>query len=418
MRVVAKRIWLPMLGLALGVNLVIGSLVYSRETLAVNDQDALEKISVMMRVLHLIQKDYVEPTDIDYTSLIYSATKGMVSSLDPYSSFLTPREFADMIETTEGQFGGLGIVVTVRDGRLTVVTPMEGTPGSKAGIIAGDQIIEIDGEPVKDVKLSQAVTRLKGEAGTSVDLLIHRPDTGEAIELSIVRAVIEVPSVKGTQIVRNGIGYIRIVQFDERTAKDLKESLNDLLQLGATSLVLDLRNNPGGVLGAAVDVTSCFLPKGKLVVFTEGRQPSQMQRYYTGEGCVFGRTPIVVLINEGSASAAEIVAGCLQDHGRARLVGTQSFGKGSVQNVIRLPDGSALRLTTARYYTPGRQVIHEQGVTPDIEVRMTPEQRRRLVEAQVAINDDGLDIESDPQLQRAIEMLESYDVFRKADGRR
>ncbi len=419
MRVLVKKTWFPLLALALALNLAIGGWVYSKETLATADEDALEKITVMMRVLHLIQKDYVHPGEIDYTSLIYSATKGMVSSLDPYSSFLTPEEFADMIETTEGQFGGLGIVVTIREGRLTVVTPMEGTPGSKAGIIAGDQIVEIDDEPIKDVKLSQAVTRLKGEPGTTVDLTIYRPETDETLEMTIERAVIEVPSVKSTQIVRNGVGYIRIVQFDEGTAASLRNSLDELLEQGATSLVLDLRNNPGGLLTSAVDVCACFLPKDKLVVFTEGRQPSQKEEYFTGPGSSFRQQPVVVLVNEGSASAAEIVAGCLQDHERARLVGTQTFGKGSVQNVIRLPDGSALRLTTARYYTPQKQVIHEHGVKPDIVVKMTPEQRRTLLEAQIAVGpDNGLNIESDPQLQRALEMLETYDVFRKAGRER
>ncbi|MCF7853379.1 MAG: S41 family peptidase [Candidatus Pacebacteria bacterium] len=410
-----RNILLLLTSLALAVNLAVGYRVYSSESLRPNEEAALEKINVMMRVLHLIQKDYVDPEDIDYESLIYNAMKGMVGALDPYSSFLRPDEFDDMVETTEGQFGGLGIVVTVRNGRLTVVAPIEGTPGSRAGILAGDQIIEINGQEVTDAKLSEAVQKLKGEPGTSVSLTIYRPDTEETKELTVERAVIEVPSVKGTQIVAETIGYVRIVQFDEGTTGKLEAALATLNKEGAKALILDLRNNPGGLLTSAVDVCSQFLKPDKLVVFTEGRQPSQRQEYLTDNGPKFLNPPVVCLVNHGSASAAEIVAGCLQDYKRAVLVGTPTFGKGSVQNVIRLPDGSALRLTTAMYYTPSKRVIHEQGIEPNIVVKLSNEQAKALVERQMAVGSSAeLDPAADPQLQRAIETLQSYEVFQKA----
>ena len=341
-----RNFWLWLAAGALAVNLLIGYRVYSGEEAAANENVAFEKVKVMMRVLHLVQQDYVDPKEVDYESLLYNAIEGMVSSLDPYSSFLDPREYESMRETTEGQFGGLGIVVTVRDGTLTVVAPIEGTPGSRAGLMAEDRIVKIEGQPTKEKKLSQAVRLLKGDPGTDVTLTIYRPETDETKTLTIERDVIKVPSVKDTQAIGDNIGYIRITQFDERTVDELKGALSELNSNGMEALILDLRNNPGGLLTSAVDVASLFLEEGQLVVFTEGRRPSQTTKYFTENGGFYPDMPVVILTNEGSASAAEIVAGCLQDTGRAILVGSKTFGKGSVQNVIKLQDGSALRLTT------------------------------------------------------------------------
>jgi carboxyl-terminal processing protease len=402
--------------LALAINVVIGYRVYSQETAPDDEMEALEKLSVMMRVLHLIQQDYVDPDKVDYEQLIYGAMDGMVSSLDPFSSFLRPDDFQDMMDSTEGQFGGLGVVVTVKDGHLTVVTAIAGTPGSRAGLLAGDQIVAIDGESVDKLDLSDSVHKLKGEPGTEVTIRIYRPDTDETLEKTIVRAVIEVPSVKDAQLLEDRIGYIRIVQFDEKTADLLEEKVMELQGQEMSSLILDLRNNPGGLLTAAVDVCSLFLEPKQMVVATEGRRPSQVRKYYTDNGRKFLDVPIVVLVNKGSASAAEIVAGCFQDVERAVLVGDTTFGKGSVQNIIKLPDGSALRLTTAMYYTPKRRVIHEHGIDPDIEVKITPEQVRILVERQGELGDEAVpDQEADPQLRRAVETLESYEIYRKAE---
>ncbi|OGV74461.1 MAG: hypothetical protein A3K19_05395 [Lentisphaerae bacterium RIFOXYB12_FULL_65_16] len=435
-----SKFWLILLAIVLAANLAVGLKVYSVEAEANGEREAFEKTRVMMRVLHLLQKDYVDPSKVDYTDLIYNALRGMVSSLDPFSAFMEPDEYNDMMESTEGQFGGLGIIVTVRDDLLTIVSPIEGTPGSKAGLLAGDQIIKINGTSTRDLKLSDTVKLLKGEPGTSVTITVHRPGTGETKEMTIERALIPVVNVKDDCILEDGVGYVRIVQFNEPTADRLEESLNALVAKKATSLVLDLRNNPGGLLESAVDVASMFLPTDSLVVSTQGRQPSQAREFKTTRSAKFLDKPVAILINGGSASAAEIVAGCLQDWGRAVLIGEKSFGKGSVQNIIELPDGSALRLTTAMYYTPSKRVIHEHGIEPDIEVKLTEEELKRFIEAQ-----RGMDLPApedlktspdtkegaegtpphttkgplrDQQLQRAIDTLKSYDVYRKAQKKR
>ena len=411
----SRQIWFTILAAVLAVNLVIGYRVYSRESIREGEAEALQKISVMMRVLHLIQKDYVNPDKIDYESLLYNAIDGMVSSLDPYSSFLEPDDFHNMMETTEGEFGGIGIVVTIRNGRLSVVTPIEGTPGSRAGLLAGDQIIEIDGELVEDATLTEAIKKLKGEPGTIVKIKVFRPETEETRSFEIERAIIEVPSVKGAQVIEDGLSYVRLTQFDEGTSAALEAALAELSERGMTSLVMDLRNNTGGLLTSAVDVAALFLEPGELVVSTEGRRASQKREYHTPKGKKYLDLPMVILVNKGSASAAEIVSGCLQDSKRAILIGEKTFGKGSVQNVIKLSDGSALRLTTAMYYTPSHRVIHENGIEPDITVKMTSEQLRALVERQMEVNGGGaVDPTNDPPLARALETLKSYEVFRSA----
>lgn len=402
--------------LLLGLNLIVGYRVYSRDELPVDQAEALQKISVMMRVLHLIRQDYVDAEKVDYSSLVHSAMRGMVSSLDPYSSFLEPADFEDMMETTEGQFGGLGIQVTTRDGWLTVVTPIEGTPGSRAGILAGDRIVEVDGQSTRDLKLSESVQLLKGDPGTDVTLKIFRAETGEEMEVVVERAIIEVPSVKDVKLLDDGIAYVRVTQFDELTAPRLQEALEKLEEQGMTGLILDLRNNPGGLLRSAVDVCSLFLPAKELVVFTQGRQPSQRSEYLTKQGGAFTGARVVILVNRGSASAAEIVAGCLKDSERAILIGNRTFGKGSVQNVIRLPDGSALRLTTAMYYTPSKTVIHEHGIEPHIAVSLTAEEMQALRGRQRLLNGvDGLDLAHDSQLARAVEVLKSHGIFSAND---
>lgn len=413
-RALKGRLLYILVGCALAVNLVIGYTVYSQETESQRQSEAFEKIGVMMRVLHLIQQDYVNPEKVEYKNLIYNALHGMVSSLDPHSSFLEPDEFERMMETTEGEFGGLGVVVTMKDGKLTVVTPIEGTPGSRAGLVAGDQILAINGENITSDSLRNIVKKMKGEPGTEVDLKVYRPSTEETIEMTIERAVIEVKSVRGVQSFDKGIQYVRITQFDENTADELEAALVDLDDEKAfTALILDLRNNPGGLLQAAVDVASLFLKPDKLVVSTVGRQPSQKQKHLTDNGRRWTEIPIVILVNQGSASAAEIVSGCLQDYGRAVLVGNTTFGKGSVQNIIRLPDGSALRLTTAKYYTPSKRVIHEKGIDPNITVELSKEEQRQLIERQAQMTgDSALDPANDPQLARAIEVLKSYGKFK------
>lgn len=409
-----RNLWLAIVAALLAANLTIGYRVHCAEAAKDGESEAFEKISVMMRVLHLIRQDYVDEKKIDFSDLIYNALKGMVSSLDPFSGFLTPGEYGDMMESTEGEFGGLGIVVTVRDGLLTIVTPIEDTPGSRAGLRAGDQIIRIEDLSTEDMDLHEAVKHLKGQPGTEVTITIRRASTNEIKRVTIVRAIIEVPSVKGVCVLDGGVGYLRITQFNEPTAEKLDGSLATLEEAGISSLVIDLRNNPGGLLSSAVEASSLFLAEKRLVVFTEGRRPSQKREYFTDKRQRVRDLPIVILVNGGSASAAEIMAGCLQDWGRAVLVGAKTFGKGSVQNVIELPDGSGLRLTTSMYYTPSKRVIHEHGIEPDIEVELTEDELRAFLEGQDSAAEQGRkEPHMDRQLQRAIDTLQSYGAFTK-----
>lgn len=407
-----RRLTLWLLTVFAAVNALVGFGVYSRATEGDDEDAALERMRIMMHVLQLIRQNYVEPEDTEASRLINHALEGMVNSLDPFSSYLNPEEYGDMMESTEGEFGGLGVVVTVRDGFLTVVSPMEGSPGAEAGLRAGDRVVKIGDATTRDMGLTEAVRLLKGPPGTDVTITINRPKTNETREVTITRQLIEVPSVKDVQVVEDDVGYLRITQFNEPTAKDLRRELDGLLEKDVIGLVIDVRNNPGGLLQSAVDVSSLFLPKGKLIVSTEGREPSQNQRYVTSNGNGIPKDmPVAILVNGGSASAAEILAGCLQDWGRAVLVGEQTFGKGSVQNIIRLPDNSALRLTTAKYYTPSRRVIHEQGIKPDILVAMSDAEEEQLLRRRRAGQDE---VVLDSQLERAVDTLKSYRTFRQA----
>lgn len=397
--------------LALAVNLLVGYRVYSSDDLQSGDAAAFEKIAVMMRVLHLIRQDYVDEDLVDYDRLLNNAIHGMVESLDPHSGYMEHDAYVDMMESTEGEFGGLGVLMTVRDGSLTVISPMEDTPGARAGLLPGDKIVKINGESMADRNLSKAVGELRGEPGTPVTITVKRGKK-EPFDITIERAVIEVPSVKNARMLGKSTGYIRITQFDEKTAPGMKVALKDLQDQGMTSLILDLRNNPGGLLTSAVDVASFFLPKGKLVVSTEGRRPSQNKQYETSGGDKYTKVTMFILVNGGSASASEIVAGCLRDWERAVLIGEKTFGKGSVQSVINLSDGSALRLTTAKYYTPSKVVIHGKGIEPTIEVKMTDEELMDLIMRQRnGETGKAVDPEKDKQLARALETIQSYTIL-------
>jgi carboxyl-terminal processing protease len=406
-----RTLLLAALAVALTANLLIGYRVYSAEAEKTGENEAFEKISVMMQVLYLIRKDYVNADKISYRDLVYNAMHGMVRSLDPFSDFMPPDQYGSMIETTEGEFGGLGIIVSTKDEILTIVSPIDGTPGSRAGLQAGDQIVKIEGVPTQGTKLNEVIGKLRGAPGTKVTLSIHRPSTQETRDYTIEREKIPVYSVTDAKILDGTrIGYVRITQFSDPTAEELRQALAKLEGGGIDSLVVDLRNNPGGLLPSAVEICSYFLEPNTLIVSTEGRQPSQKHEFRTSKrGYKFAKKPVAILINGGSASAAEIMAGCLKDWGRAIIVGEKSFGKGSVQNVIPLSDGSALRLTTAMYYTPSRQVIHGHGVLPDIEVKLTPEESRAAFEAEGGVKPGA----ADRQLQRATEVLKSYDVYMK-----
>jgi len=341
-------------------------------------EDSYERLKVFTEVLSLIQANYVDETKS--RDLIYGGIKGMLETLDPHSSFMPPDIFKEMQVETQGSFGGLGIEITVKDRQLTVVAPIEGTPADRAGLHPGDRIVKIDGNPTKDMTLMEAVKKLRGPKGTSVTLTILREESPGPFELTLVREVIEVRSVRSKDL-GDGIAYIRISSFQERTSKDLMKAVEQFAQNGMTAMVLDLRNDPGGLLNQAVQVADLFLDKGQLIVYTEGRIKNQDLRFSAEHGAQIPKVPMVVLVNGGSASASEIVAGALQDWKRGVVLGTKTFGKGSVQTVIPLSDGSGLRLTTAKYFTPKGRSIHGTGLIPDIIVEAP---RPTLAKAQAA----------------------------------
>src|SRR3954467_8529996 len=380
-----RRLFYGALFVVLACNIILGAQIYFSSVHAAEKDDSYPNLKLFAIVLDRVRSDYVDGGKLTYQELIYGALKGMINTLDPHSEFMEPVKYDDLKKDTQGEFGGVGIVVSMKDNYLTVVAPIEDTPGFKAGILSGDRIIKIDGKSAEKFSLTDAVKRLRGEPGSDVTVTILRPSSGVLKDYKLSRAQIKVGTVKdinGRQefpLGENKAGYVRLTQFGEDTASDLEAALKKLEAKGIESLVLDLRNNPGGLLDQAVKVAEKFLPRGQLVVSTEGRDARQKSTYHAMGGYKLMNVPIVVLVNSGSASASEIVAGCLQDATtlgvcRTIVVGEQTFGKGSVQSILPLQDGSALRLTTAKYYTPSHKVIHEKGITPDIVVPMSDEE--------------------------------------------
>src|SRR5436190_11112717 len=402
---------------------LLGVRFYAAHAAGGDDDSGYAQISVFAKAVQLLRQDYVDGNKTSYHDLIYAAMRGMLASLDPHSQFMEPNDFKDMQDDTRSRFNGLGIEVAIKGGLLTVITPMEDTPAAKAGILSGDQILRINGNSTDKMELQDAVNFLRGTAGQKVTLTILRPSTKEIKEFVLERTEIKVQSVKGTRILDaelSGpfkIGYVRLIQFNEPTAEELAKALDELQKRGMQAMVLDLRNNPGGLLNIAVDVCAQFLPPNTKVVSTQGRVASQQHDYATsGATKERPRFPLAVLVNEGSASGSEIVAGALKDLKRGILVGETTFGKGSVQNVVQLPDGSALRFTTAKYYTPSKQVIHGNGVAPNIRVPMSAEQERALFAIRNTENmkpedEKNLIKTKDPQLLRAIDALKGVMVY-------
>lgn len=330
--------------------------------------DLYSQIELFSYTLTTIQADYVD--ELTPKDLIYGALKGMLGSLDPHSQFLDPDEYKDLKTETQGKFGGLGIEISIRDGLLTVITPIEDTPAWKVGIKAGDRIVKIEGELTKDTTLGDAVKKLRGKPGTDVNITVLREGEFKILDFKVTREIIHIQDVKNTQILEDSIGYVRLTEFREDSAKEIRKALASLEKQGATALILDLRNNPGGLLNVAIEITEDFLPAGQTIVTTKGRRTSQNMETKSENKDHIIEWPMAVLINEGSASGSEILAGALKDNKRAVIIGTKSYGKGSVQSVIPLPDGSGLRLTTSKYYTPSGASIHEKGINPDISVEM------------------------------------------------
>ncbi len=426
-----KRLVQSLVVLVLAFNFAVGLRIYTATAADAKEKDesGYPSIAVFARAMQLIRQDYVDEEKISYEELTRAAMKGMLSSLDPHSQYMEPRDFKGMQDDTNSRFGGLGVVVTMRDGSLTVVSPMEDTPGFRAGLLPGDQIIKIDDQPTEKMDLNDAIDLLRGEPGEKITLTILRPATKELKDYPLIRENIKVASVKDARILpaelggEFKVGYARITQFNMPTADELGKRLDDLEKQGMQALVLDLRYNPGGLLNSAVEVAGQFLPPKTLVVSTDGRVPSQSRVYRTPDSGKKQRRsyPVAILINNGSASGSEIVAGALKDLNRAILVGETTFGKGSVQSVMQLQDGSAVRLTTAKYYTPSKQVIHEKGVSPTIRATLTHEQERMLLlQRRDDIPDDATKRElvdfRDTQLERAVDALKGVMIYAGKTG--
>ena len=397
------------------LTLSLGGAVASKS----NEQSATyENLKLFTEVLSIIQSQYVD--EVPPKDLVYSAIKGTLRGLDPHSSFLDPEMYKEMQVETSGSFGGLGIEITLKDDILTVVAPIEGTPAYRAGIHPGDRIIKIEGLTTKDMQLTDAVKRMRGKPGTKITISVVREGWTEPKDFEITREQIRVQSVKSMQL-EPGIEYIRLRQFQEQTASDLEAQLEKYSKENKIQgLILDLRNNPGGLLTSSVEVAEKFIESGRLVVYTEGRVRNQNMRFNANAKKVYTDFPIVILVNQGSASASEIVAGALQDWGRAIVLGTQTFGKGSVQTIIPLTDGSGLRLTTAKYFTPKGRSIHGKGITPDILV-----EQPRLTAAAAAPGEAPTAapppadtaqemLKKDTQLQRAMDLLKGLKILDKS----
>jgi carboxyl-terminal processing protease len=444
MRLVSKHgmsLSILLVGIAVGFVLA-GQWVPNVSAVPRQDYETLEAFT---NILSIVKKNYVE--DVETKNLINGAINGMLTSLDPHSAYLTPDLYKELQMDTQGRFGGLGIEITVKNGVLTVVSPIEDTPAFKAGVKPGDMIFKIEDDFTKDMTLVEAVKRMRGPKGTKINLSIKREGNPELINLTLTRDTIRVQSVRNRTL-EPGYGYVRLAQFQERSDRDLQKALEKLAaeQGGLKGLVLDLRNNPGGLLTQAVRVSDIFLDSG-LIVYTDGRIDSQKQKFFAQKEGSLTDFPIVVLVNGGSASASEIVAGALQDHKRAVVLGTKTFGKGSVQTILPLDDSSALRLTTARYFTPKGRSIQATGIVPDIVVeaaspqgdkrdeKKTPslreenlpghlqnqqqtapqeqidKEQQRQIPPSAPTGDETID--NDAQLKRALDLLKSWDVFKQ-----
>ncbi len=389
----------------------------------------LEELRTFTEVFSRIQSDYVEP--VDDKKILKDAIQGMLSGLDPHSAYLDPEGYKEIRIGTEGQFGGLGIEVTMENGFVKVVTPIEDTPAARAGVKTGDLIVKLDDKPVKGMTLTEAVRLMRGRPGSKIKLTIVREGYGKPLKISVMRAVIKLQSVK-RRMLETDYGYVRITQFQGNSGKGLNAAIRHLHKKNKRplkGLVLDLRNNPGGVLSVSVSVADTFLEKG-LIVYTEGRTADSELRYSATPGDLLNGAPLVVLINGGSASASEIVAGALQDHKRAIILGTQSFGKGSVQTILPISNGAALKLTTARYYTPNGRSIQASGIKPDIiaeEAKITLKDKRAMIKEADLVrhlrnNKKSKNkkkkrtkaISEDYHLQEALNLLKGINILKKA----
>ncbi len=408
--------------------LVLGLLVGKGVERTGHAGESYEDLKIFAEVLTQVKKHYVE--DLQTNDLVHGAVRGMLKTLDPHSSYMTPDMYQEMQVETKGEFGGLGIQIGIKDHRITVIAPIEGTPAHVAGIEAGDVISKVNDSPTKDMTLMEAVQLMRGPKGTRVTITVERKRAADPLTFTLVRDTIKIHSVR-SRVIDERIGYVRISQFQESTPKDLGRELAALRSQGIQGLILDLRNNPGGLLSSAVGVSDQFLPADKLVVSIKGRD-GRKDEYHARLATDPYEYPMIVLVNHGSASASEIVAAAMQDWGKAIILGKTTFGKGSVQTILPLSDGSGLRLTTAKYYTPSGESIHTVGVKPDIVVEAqksvavnreapdaaTPSREERPDEASDGEEPDTQHdreaelMKQDAQLQKAIELLKTWNVFK------
>jgi carboxyl-terminal processing protease len=378
-----------------------------------------QELDVFAEALAIVEKRHVE--DKEPKELIQGAMGGLLSSLDSYSEFLDPEDYEDLLVQTEGEFGGLGIEITIKDSLLTIVSPIEDTPAWRAGVKAGDIIVKINDEVTKGITLNEAVKKLRGEPGTEVTITVLHDKDKSLEDITIIRDIIKIKDIKRALILEDDIGYIRISEFRENTTRDLDKELKKLKKEGMKGLIIDVRNNPGGLLYTAIDEASRFLEDGKLVVSTKSKSEEEEVYKASGMRTKYLDIPIVVLINKGSASGSEILAAALRENNRAILVGETTFGKGSVQTIVPLSDGSALRLTTSKYYTPNGESIHEEGIVPDIEVEEVIAEEKEDVfeelEKQEKTEENGFDYKSDNQLMRALDLMKGLLVLKAENAK-
>ncbi len=429
------RAWLILVSLLVGLGAATALWARAPELPPDQRDDLYVRLRVLAEAMDLVQANYVE--EVKPEDLVYGAVQGILARLDPHSSFLLPEMFQEMQEETEGAFAGIGIEVTMRDGRLTVVSPIEDSPAHRAGILAGDVIVAIEGDQTREFNLMDAVKRMRGPKGTRVTIQVVRKGTEMPLTFTLTRDVVRVRSVKSRRV--GSVGVVRVAQFQQGTHAEVRAALQGLAGEGELDgLVLDLRNNPGGLLDQAVKVADVFLTEGT-VVSTRGRDPEEEVVYTAREDGDEPSYPLVVLVNEGTASASEIVAGALQDHGKALVLGERTFGKGSVQTVLPLSDGSGLRITTALYYTPGDRSIQARGIVPDLEVPRGTVEVVRAVPPHGQLREEDLkghfhgprpdeaapgaeapvggEAGKDLQLERAVDLLKGWKVFRRLDTR-
>lgn len=433
-----KKMILPLLVTLFLSGILVGKYAIGDPTEV--SESIYEKLKIFSDAIAIVQNNYVE--SVDSQEVVYGAIKGMLQTLDPHSSFMTPDMFKEMEVETKGTFGGLGIEIGIRDSMLTIISPIEDTPAFRAGLKAEDVIVKIEDEPTKDMTIMDAVKRLRGEPGTDVTIWVMRKGWKEPKSFKITRDIIKIKSVRW-EVLEKGYGYIKVNQFQARTNTELEKALKGILkeESDIRGLILDLRNNPGGLLDQAVKVADMFIDSG-LIVYTDGRREDQKFRYSASDVGTYKGFPMIVLVNAGSASASEIVAGALQDHERAVILGNQTFGKGSVQTIIPLEDGSAVRLTTARYFTPAGRSIQAKGITPDIVVQVgssqpeehpvpfrerdlkkhleipdsddsTEEPREEKPIIEERIDESSVKDGEDVHIIRALELLKGWEIFKE-----